>query len=388
MKKILFVIQSMNFGGAERSLINLLHELPQDQFEVDLLLFKKKGAFLQQVPQWVNILEIPYGLKQLYAPLHKSGKLFPVKLTGTVVSRLLRKTRKKSAAFRWAHFYKKAIPMLPTHYDIAVAYSAAEVQYLVRDCVDASRKIVWVHNDYRTAGYSQQDDVPYFADMDAVVSVSEGCVNTLKETFPEFAEKTCCVENITSSVLTRKQAEAFVPEEYPQDVPVLLSIGRLDPQKGFDMAISAAAIMKEMDVPFIWYIIGEGKLREKLAKQIVDAGVEDRLILLGSRNNPYPYIKNCSVLVQPSRFEGKSVVLDEAKILCKPIAATNYPTVRDQVLEGKEGVIMDMTPEGIAQGLAQFLADEEKRKEIEDYLSSHEYGNQKEIEKYLAVFGG
>lgn len=388
MKKLLFVIQTMSFGGAERSLVNLLHELPQEQYKVDLLLFKKKGAFLQQVPQWVNVLEIPYGLKQLYSSFRKSGKFFFVKLFGTVLSRLMWKTRKKRAAFRWIHFYKKVIPTIPTHYDVAVAYSGSEVQYLVRDCVNATRKIVWVHNDYRTAQYSKKDDLPYFADMDAIVSVSEECVNALYETFPQFAEKTYCVENITSSVLTRKQAEAFVPTEYAQNVPSLLSIGRMGPQKGFDMAISAAAIMKKMGIPFVWYIIGEGKWQEKLEKQIAEENVEDRVVLLGTRNNPYPYIQNCTILVQPSRFEGKSVVLDEAKILCKPIAATNYPTVRDQILEGKEGVIMDMTPEGIAQGLMQLLADSKKQEEIAEYLRNHEYGNQKEIEKYLKVFAG
>lgn len=386
VKKILFVIQTLSFGGAERSLINLLHELPQDQYDVDLLLFKKKGAFLQQVPEWVNVLEVPHGLKELYSPFHKSGKFFFPKLAGTALSRLLWRTRKKRAAFRWKYFYKNVIPQIPTQYDIAVAYSGSEVQYLVRDCVCASRKIVWIHNDYRSAQYSRKDDAPYFADMDAIVSVSEECVRAIKETFPEYADKVYCVENITSSALLKKQAKMFAPEEYNFDANVLLSIGRMGPQKGFDMAISAAAIMKKMQVPFRWYIIGEGKLWKKLEKQIRDEGVEDCVFLLGTRSNPYPYINNCTVLVQPSRFEGKSVVLDEAKILGTPILATNYSTVRDQIIEGKEGVIMPMTPDGIARELAGFLADKEKQAKIREYLCTREYGNQKEIEKYLTIF--
>ena len=387
VKKIIFVIQTLSFGGAERSLINLLHELPQEKYEVDLLLFKKKGPFLQQVPQWVNVLEIPRGLKELYSPLRQSGKYCLTKLAGTVSAKLLWRTRKKRAAFRWKYFYKDKIPVIPGQYDVAVAYSGSEVHYLVRDCISAERKMVWVHNDYRTAEYSCKDDLPYFADMDAIVSVSEECVSTLRETFPEYAEKVSCIENITSSVLVRNQAEAFTPEEFEAGYPALLSIGRMGPQKGFDMAISAAAILKRNQVRFRWYIIGEGKLKEKLEKQIQDEQVEDCVILLGTRNNPYPYIKNCTLLVQPSRFEGKSVVLDEAKILGTPIAATCYPTVRDQILEDREGVIMPMNPEGIAKGIAEVLEDQKKLASIRDYLLGHEYGNQKEISKYIELFG-
>ena len=385
--KIIFVIQTLSFGGAERSLINLLHELPREKYEVDLLLFKKKGPFLQQVPQWVNVLEIPRGLKELYSPLRQSGKYCLTKLVGTVSAKLLWKTRKKRAAFRWKYFYKDKIGIIPGQYDVAVAFSGSEVQYLVRDCISATRKLVWVHNDYRTAEYSRKDDLPYFADMDAIVSVSEECVGTLKETFPEYTEKMSCIENITSSVLVRKQAEAFLPEEFEAGYPALLSIGRMGPQKGFDMAISAASLMKQNRVRFRWYIIGEGKLKEKLEKQIQEEQVEDCVFLLGTRNNPYPYIKNCTLLVQPSRFEGKSVVLDEAKILGAPIAATCYPTVRDQILEDKEGIIMPMNPEGIAKVIGGILENQEKLDAIRTYLLDHEYGNQREIAKYIDLFG-
>lgn len=386
MKKILFVIQTLSLGGAERSLINLLHELSADQYEVDLLLFKKRGAFLDQVPSWVNILDVPEGLKELYSPLSHSGKYALVKIAGTISSKILWRTRKKRAAFRWRYFYKKRIPKLPVQYDVAIAYSGSEVQYLVRDCVCASKKIVWVHNDYRTAGYSRKDDLCYFADMDEIVSVSDACVDALKETFPAFSKKIRCIENITSSAFVRKQAEMYAPEEY-SDCPALLSIGRMGPQKGFDMAISAAALMKKNNVQFRWYIIGEGKLREKLEKQIKELNVEDCVILLGTRTNPYPYIKNCTILVQPSRFEGKSVVLDEAKILCTPIVATNYPTVRDQILEGREGIITPMTAEGIAEEIQKLLENPALLMRIRDYLGCHEYGNQREVTKYIELIG-
>lgn len=387
VKKVIFVIQSLGLGGAERSLINLLHELSGEQYNIDLLLFKKKGAFLQHVPEWVNVLETPYGMKELYSPVSKAKKFALVKLVGTACAKLFFRNPKKGGAFRWKYFYKRIIGTLPGYYDVAVAYSGSEVQYLVRDSISAKKKLVWIHNDYRTAGYSQKDDLPYFADMDGIVSVSEACVNTLEEIFPAYLEKIYCVENITSSAAVRRQAGSCAPDEYSGVSNVLLSVGRLNPQKGFDMAITAAAQMKQMGVDFRWFIIGEGVLKEKLEKQIQELNVADRVILLGVRENPYPYIRCCTLLVQPSRFEGKSVVLDEAKILGTPVLATCYPTVRDQIAEGSEGLIVPMSPEGIAQGLADALKNPELLCAIRKYLKNHEYGNQAEISKYIDLLG-
>jgi len=388
MKKLLFVIYSMGYGGAEKSLANLMNELPENIYEVDLLLFQKKGDFLTQLPSWVNVLDTPADMERLYAPIKKLGFRGFNKVLGTVCSRIARKSKKEQRAFRWKHFYSKKINKLDKHYDVAIAYSGSENMYFIRDKVDADKKLVWIHNDYRTAGYSKKDDLPYFENMDGIISVSKECVDVLKEEFPQHQDRMYYIENITSSAVVRKQAELFVPEEYTEDRNNLLSIGRLHPQKGFDLAIEAAAILKKNGINFCWYILGEGPLREKLTQQIQKFGVEDHFVLLGTRNNPYPYIKHCAFVVQPSRYEGKSVVLDETKILQKPIVATNYPTVWDQVLEDKEGIIADMTPEGIAQGIERMLSDHNLRQSIMQYLSSNEYGNSDEIHKYRKVIDG
>lgn len=385
MKNILFVIYSMKYGGAERSLVNLLQELPEDKYKVDLLLFQKKGDFLLQLPQWVQVLDTPEDIERLYAPLRKTGLRGCRKLVGTVCSRIARRTKKSQAAYRWKHFYGPSIRPLQKHYDVAVAYAGSENLYFIRDKVSADKKLVWIHNDYRTAGYSKADDLPYFTDMDAIVSVSNECVDVLKEEFPQFAQKMYYVENITSSAVIRKQAALYQPQEYQKDCRNILSIGRLHPQKGFDMAIEAAAILKKSGLKFCWYIIGEGPLKESLQQKIREFAVEDCFVLLGTRNNPYPYIHNSLFVVQPSRYEGKSVVLDETKILAKPIVATAYPTVGDQVMEGKEGRIIPMTPEGIAQGVREMMEEETLREEIRSYLAQREYGNQSEVEKYMQL---
>lgn len=382
MKKVLFVIFSLGYGGAERSIVNLLNELPADQYDLDLLLFQKEGDFLQQLPKWIHILETPESMDRLYGPVKRAGKWGYTKVVGTVCSRIVRKTKKAQRAYRWKHFYRKHIPQIAGHYDVAVAYTGSENMYFVRDCVSADRKLVWIHNDYRTAKYSKTDDYPYLADMDAIVSVSKGCVSVLEEEFPEFRDRMFNIENITSSVAVRKLAECGMPEEYTGCDCNILSIGRLFQQKGFDMAVEAAALLKEKGLKFRWHIIGMGVQEQELRTQIKTMGVEDCVFLLGTRNNPYPYIKNSTLFVQTSRYEGKSVVLDEAKILAIPVVTTAYPTAADQIREGDEGLLVELAPQSIAEGILKMLNDKTLYAHIQQYLESHEYGNQSEVEKY------
>lgn len=385
MKKLLLVNISLGFGGAEKSMVNLLHELPRDKYDIDILLFQPKGELIKQIPEYVHVLETPKALARLYAPLSQAGKYTPIKLVGTGLAHIIKKGQKPRRMFRWNYFYKRFIKQLPGKYDVAIAYVSGEVLFYVGDKVNADKKLVWVHNDYRAAQYSKEADKPYFEDMEAIISVSEECVNVLKEEFPEFESKILYLENITSSAAVKSQALEFEVEEYKGSDCTILSVGRLSPQKGFDMAIDAAAILKEKGINFHWFILGEGALQVQLLQQIQERAVGDCFTLLGTRRNPYPYIMNCTMLVQPSRYEGKSVVLDEAKILGTPIVATAYPTVTDQIQDGVEGIVTPMTPEGIAEGIQRMLTDHNLRKHIIRHLSNNEYGNVDEIEKYRKV---
>lgn len=386
MKKILFVMPTLGAGGAERSLVNLLCELPPDTYEIDLLLFKKIGAFLLQIPSYVNILEQPFALKRLYAPVLKTGRYMLVKVIGNGLSKVLKRGMGEQKAFVWEYFYKHFIGKLEGEYDVAIGYLGGETTYYIVDKVNAKRKIHWVHNDYRTSRMPKKYDLELFKKVNVVVTVSKGCLEILKKEFPQFTDKFCCIENITSSVVIKKQAEEFYPKEYIGMQNILLSIGRLSEQKGFDMAITAAAKMKREGIQFRWFILGSGSLKNKLTNQIKRERVSDVIFLLGSRVNPYPYIKNCDIFIQPSRYEGKSVVIDEAKIMAKPIVVTSYPTVDDQIKNGRDGIIVEMTPSDIANGIKLLLNNSDKRRQIEQHLSKENNGNQEEIIKYIDLF--
>ncbi|MGO5328951.1 glycosyltransferase [Holdemanella porci] len=387
MKRILFVMMSLQSGGAEKSLVNLLNEMNPQKYEIDLLLFRKTGTFLSQVPSYVHICNIPAEINKLYGNMSQAGNLLGTKIIGTLAAKVHESTPGARAGYRWEHYYTKKIPMLTKQYDVAFAYITGETMFYTVEKVQANRKICFVHNDYKTANHPKKYDYRYFEKLDGIASISKLCCDVLEEEFPEFSDKIWCIENITSSAVIKKRAVEFVPKEIT-GTNNILSVGRLMSQKGFDLAISAASILKKRNMDFHWYIVGDGELRKDLENQIENEGLQSEFTILGIKENPYPYIKACTIFAQTSRYEGKSVVLDEAKILAKPIVVTNYATVNDQIIDRREGIVVDMTPEGIANGIAELLGNKQLRKSLENYLSLHEYGNQREIEKYYKYIEG
>lgn len=171
----------------------------------------------------------------------------------------------------------------------------------------------------------------------------------------------------------------------------LLSVGRFSEAKNYDnvpdicrrmlACIGECGHIDITDFPLRWYIIGYGGDEALIRRKIAEAGMDNHVILLGKRDNPYPYIKACDIYVQPSRYEGKSVTVREAQMLCKPVAVTNYPTASSQIRNGVDGVIVPLDNAGCARGLADFIRNTDLQKRITDYLSTHDYGNESEVEK-------
>lgn len=384
MKKMLVVIMYLGMGGAEKSLVNFLNELRPEDVEIDLLLFKKKGELLKQVPEWIHILNTPKELAVLYGakPYGFRGCYRALlRLVGTAITNILSGHGERRDYIRWKYFYSGAIPQLGKTYDIAVSYLSGESMYYVVEKVKADHKFTWVHTDYQTSGGCPEDDRNYFQQLDRVITISEKCVESINEAIPEVADKVVLLPNVVSSVLIRKKSLEFIPEEYNKDVFRILTVGRLEKVKGIDLAVEAAGILKKK-CSFVWYVVGEGSERKTLTDRIRELGLEKSFILTGLKENPYPYIRYCDIVVQPSRYEGKSIALDEAKILAKPIVSTAYPTVVDQLCE-EEGLIVEISPEGIAQGILELFENPERRKRMTDYMNNHHYGNTFLVEKYL-----
>ena len=350
MKNILFVMPSLGSGGAEKSLVNLLNLIDYEKYAVDLLLFKREGLFLSQIPKKVRLLQPTDSLQYAYKIdrgmfSSVSGiKAGILRGTSTFVCKLLYKGNARQQ--RWIKFYKRYLPNLEEEYDVAIGFLEGDASYYVIDKVNAKKKILWIHNDFNEIKKYEDEKIyeKYFQKADSVVSISDKCVQILKQNYPALVNKFYYLPNLTSGSLLKKMSEEFDVSEFEKNQFNVLSIGRLTRQKGYDFAIDAVKILKEKYSDIHWWIIGAGELEEQLKKQVKDNDLEEYITFLGLRANPYPYIRSCDLLVQPSRWEGKSVVLDEAKILAKPILATNYSTIKDQLKDKKEGLITDISP--------------------------------------------
>ena len=199
------------------------------------------------------------------------------------------------------------------------------------------------------------------------------------------------IENILSPEFVRKRSELMEGSEVRKEMPKntnivnVLSVGRFCEAKNYDNVPFICRRLLQMGINVYWYIIGYGD-DSLIKKNINVCGMQEHVILLGKRTNPYPYIKACDVYVQPSRYEGKSVTVREAQMLCKPVVVTNYPTASSQIQDGVDGVIVPLDNEGCARGLADFIRNKVLQDRISDYLRSHDYGNESEVRKIDALF--
>lgn len=386
-KKLLFISGNFDNGGAERSLANLFQLLDYSRYDVDLILLKERGRLLAQLPKEVNLISDLPQLHFLYDDSIKHAfnirhpYLSFIHIFGTLFSKIQCGVGHRKVHYRWQNYYSKAIPRIEKEYDTAISYLEGEPMLLLVDKVCAKKKIAWIHTDYSKMDSDPEQDKKYFEKLDHVVGVSKLCVEILQNQFPDMKEKFIELPNLTSSEILKNKAKEFYPQEFEADRLKLICVGRLIPLKGFDMAIQAASILKKKGIDFQWFILGNGELWDSLHEQIEQHDVADCFHFLGIRDNPYAYMVNADIIIQTSRFEGKSMVLDEAKILGVPIVSTNYSTVYDQVHEN-EGIIVDMTPEAIAAGIETMI---QEKKQYRAYLCSRTYGNENEIDKYYAV---
>lgn len=386
-KSLLFILPSLSGGGAEKSLITLLGLIDYSRYDVDLFLFRREGLFLPNVPQKVNIIDGGEGYSlfdgEASAYIKKCAKSFRFSdaVNRVVYSRAVAKGDRKAV---WSSL-KKALPGPEKHYDVAIGYLEGNANYYCVDCVDADMKIGYIHNDYSKLSLDAAFDRPFFEKLDKLVSVSPECSDVLKKTFPEMAERIFTVENISSPEALRKLS-AGKPGEYTEaDGKILLTVGRFSPQKGYDTAVDAAKILKSNGVAFRWFAIGKGELKNRTEEKIKEYGLQDDFILLGEKSNPYPYINRCDIYVQPSNFEGKSIAIDEAKAFSKPIVATKFSTVFDQLSDGETALLAEIDAQDVADKIAQLIGDEALCKKLSDTLARTHKGNEEELEKFYAL---
>ena len=394
---MLIVMAGLKSGGAEKSLVSLLTAIDVyygSSINVDLLVFRPEGIFMDQIPDKVHWISEPKEVFCMSYPPQSTFFKVNVSLAGIAgkfAHIFLDKVGKKDGLNEnqrmWKH-WRTFIPRINKQYDVAISYIQGEPNYFLVDKVSAKKKYVYIHHEYEKLEADARFDEEYFMKTDGVITVSEKCVQSIERALPPLKGKVYSIENIVSYRTILSMAEKGSADEFVGSEGIrILSIGRLSEVKRFDRAIEAAHILKEKGLKFKWVLVGEGSLKNELKKQIIEAGLENYFVLAGVKNNPYPYILNTDIFVQTSDTEGKSIVIDEAKILDKPVIVTNYMTVREAIENEYDGLIVDFTPDAVAQAILRIVNDPKLREQIISNLRQEKKGNEEEvIEKYRKLW--
>jgi len=265
--------------------------------------------------------------------------------------------------FSW-DILKMFIPNLDKSYDVAIGYLEGTTDFFVIDKVKADRKIGWIHTDLTKKRISQEE-VKYYNCFDYLVTISEKCKNAANETIPGIDNKIGVLENLVLPDEVYRKAEEQVDLNWKECLQ-LVTVGRFEYDKGIDIAAQAAKILKDKGTEFEWHVLGTGSQEKMIKKYICDNNIEDVFILHGMVSNPYPYIKKADLIIQPSRNEGKSIVLDESKILGKAIVVTDYSSVGDQIKDNETGIIVKIDPQNIVDGIEKLINNTDLKEKIEN----------------------
>ena len=279
----------------------------------------------------------------------------------------------------------KFLPNIDKKYDLAIGF-LGPYDFIISK-VNADIKMGWVHTDYKTAVNPDINlDKKMWSKLDYIVNVSAECEKSFLEIFPEFKSKCIVLENILSAEFIKNESKEDIDNQISNNSEInICTVGRFCEAKGFDLAIEACRKLIDKGLDVKWYVIGYGDEENKIKNLITKFNLEERFILLGKKINPYPYIQKCDIYCQPSRYEGKSVTVREAQILCKPVVITRYPTASSQLEHNIDGYITELSVKGIVDGIEKLYKNRELKETIIKNCSNRDYSNNKELDKIYKI---
>ncbi len=380
MKKIIFVLQTMVRGGVEKELLTIFKECDYTKYDVSLLImYKTDEEIISEIPLEVKLINLDIdreyycsGLGALVKNRVKSGKIFEA--ASIAVKRGLNIEMSQTV------ISLDELPSPNEEYDVAVCYhihSPICLKYVAIK-INAKKKIGWIHNDFTTTGYRIQKAIKYLHRFDEMVAVSNRVKDEFIQTCPMYSGDVSVAHNILNKDEICELALDIPNNAYFDDKNIkLLSVGRFDKQKGFDLAIEIAKKLKDKEVEFHWYLIGYGEEEIIYNELISKYGLENDFIILGKRSNPYPYIANCDIYVQPSRHEAWGLVVQEARILNKAMVISNFAGSDEQIIDGETGYIVPISNQGaFLHRLEMLIRDSEDRKRLEENLKKVSMSNE------------
>lgn len=384
--KVAFVTKQLIMGGIERSLITLLNHISFDKFDVTIYVMKSGGELVDQLPNEVKIKNI-FGketttIEKVRKYIRKGELITSFK---TVLYTYLLK-RGATSRFKENIYYSNMLPIEDVNYDLAIAYyipTSLPVIYTMNNLI-AKEKAAWIHSDVTEFKTILPNYRVFYEQYNYIFGVSNFTVNKFNEIFPHLKERTSLFYNIFEKEkleLLSAQDESFY-DKY--EGFRILTVGRLAQEKGYDLIPKVLSKLLEKGYDVRWYCIGEGNVREKLESMITDYNLEEHLILLGNKENPYPYIKDCDIYVQPSRHEAYCITVAEARMFHKPIITTDTGA-SEQIKHGKTGLVVQFDEEKMYEAVKRLLNDDILRGKFTRNLSKETEDTKSEIDKFNQI---
>lgn len=362
MKKIVFGLQTMVMGGVEKELVSLLRNLDQQEWDITVMvLYIADASITQLLPQGVKFVNIDIDRNYYCSDTLTAARMRLKKGEwGEAISLLFKKAFKIGQTGANVNISK--IPALEESYDTAVCYhihSPLMVKYMAEK-VRAKSKLAWIHNDFSTSGYRVDKIQKYIGRYNKIFGVSAKITEEFKALCPNLSSRTKVMYNALDRDEILTKADEAIIEMPVGSRPVLLTVGRMEEQKGYDIAVVTASILKSRGFDFLWLFIGDGTKTEEVKNLINELGLQDKVILLGRRDNPYPFMRHCNIYVQSSRHEGYALTVIEAKLLNKPIICTDFAGAKEQIIDGVNGMVVERNnPEVLADAISSLLNNNE-----------------------------
>ena len=390
--KIAIFVQWMLCGGVENALIALTKKIAEFGNDITIYMILEKGDFVKKIPEQVCKKQIPMPEK-IRRSIPVGGSKIAIRESfykhqyQKVIYWIIRHIVNKSK-FAELNINFDKIPKLQQHYDIAINYhihSPFLVRYLFEK-VSANNKFTWIHNDFETTQYDVRILKKYLDCIDQFYGVSKKLVDEFIKIFPEYENKTKVALSIVPIEEIKEKAELEYPKEFlglSQNITKILTVGRLEEQKGYDIALNVCKKLIEENLKIEWFVLGEGTLKKKLKSESKKLGIEKYFHIVGAKMNPYPYFKNCDIYVQTSRHEGWGIAITEAKILGKPIVTTDFAGAREQLMDGVSGDIAQINKESVTKKLRRLIEDKKRQ---EQYIEKLKRENISNYPEWLEVF--
>lgn len=378
-KKILIRIGSLRHGGAEKVLVTFLKNLPQNQYEIDLLLNLYSGKYLSEVPDWINIIYL------------NKGEMITTNRIQDIPKKAMRV------------IYQTALKKFPSllyngklkgkKYNIEFAAIHGMRDEILNSPLQSSKKIVWIHNDLSQVKEYTETEIKKFFGFDKIMVISEKIENLFLDLAENETQKQKIVKiynPLDTEEIVSKAEQTIINYEFDQKVPTFISVGTVFPQKGFDRLLKVHKKLLEQGFKHKILIVGDGYDFENIKKLKTELNVDETATMLGFTDNPYPYFYKADFFILSSRYEGFPTVLFEAITLKKKIIATEVSGVREMLNNGELGLIVENSEEGIYSGMKKALLDSQDFEKYTDKLKDYEmpFNLENSVQKIISILDG